>query len=131
MKPWQVLLLCVRVDLGVMAMKNTPYSLKFQNWSFTIKWFNDICRTLVGVGVLALCRVAEGVLYSSSRLGCHLDQLEKFIKEGFMKKKKQKTKHVTTIFFDWEIAFENTWKYGIMRDLHDLGLKISSVGEIN
>ena len=31
--------------------------------------------------------------------------------------------HLTAIFFDLEKIYDTTWKYGIMRDLCDLGLK--------
>ena len=31
--------------------------------------------------------------------------------------------HVITVFFDLEKAYDTTWKYGIMKDLHDAGLK--------
>ena len=53
----QLLTLQVRVDLGVMVMENST-SLKFQNWSLTIRWFSVISRTPRGVGVLPLRRDA-------------------------------------------------------------------------
>ena len=31
--------------------------------------------------------------------------------------------HVVSIFFDLEKAYDTTWKHGIMRDLHDMGLR--------
>ena len=48
----------------------------------------------------------------------HLILLETFIKEAFIRKQ-----HLTAVFFDLEKAYDTTWKYGIMRDLHDLGLR--------
>jgi hypothetical protein len=27
------------------------------------------------------------------------------------------------VFFDLEKAYDTTWKYGILRDLHDMGLR--------
>ena len=48
----------------------------------------------------------------------HLFRLETFVREAFIKKK-----HLTTVFFDLEKAYDTTWKYGIMRDLSDFGLK--------
>ena len=48
----------------------------------------------------------------------HLVRLETFVREAFIKKK-----HLTTVFFDLEKAYDTTWKYGIMRDLSDFGLK--------
>ena len=49
----------------------------------------------------------------------HLVYLETFIREAFITKKK----HLTAIFFDLEKAYDSTWKYGILRDVHTLGLK--------
>ena len=48
----------------------------------------------------------------------HLVRLENFIRDAFIKKE-----HIVSIFFDLEKAYDTTWKYGIMRDLYDLGLK--------
>ena len=46
-----------------------------------------------------------------------LVRLETFIREAFIKKE-----HLVTIFFDLEKAYY-TWKYGIMKNIHDIGLK--------
>ena len=48
----------------------------------------------------------------------HLVLLETFIRESFIKKE-----HLTAVFFDLEKAYDTTWKYGIMRDLDNFGLK--------
>ena len=48
----------------------------------------------------------------------HLVCLETFVREAFIKKE-----HLTAVFFDLEKAYDTTWKYGIMRDLSDFGLK--------
>ena len=48
----------------------------------------------------------------------HLIRLETLIRNSFIKKK-----HVTVIFFDIEKAFDTTWKYGILKDLHSMGLR--------
>ena len=34
-----------------------------------------------------------------------------------------KKEHCVAIFFDLEKAYDTTWKYGIMKDLHDTGLR--------
>ena len=34
-----------------------------------------------------------------------------------------KKEHVVAVFFDLEKAYDTTWKYGILRDLHELGVK--------
>ena len=41
-----------------------------------------------------------------------------FIREAFIKKE-----NLVTIFFDLEKAYDTTWKYGIMKNIHDIGLK--------
>ena len=48
----------------------------------------------------------------------HLLRLESFIRDAFVKKE-----HVVAVFFDLEKAYDTTWKHGIMKDLHKLGLK--------
>ena len=45
-------------------------------------------------------------------------RLETFIREAFIKKE-----HLVAVFFDLEKAYDTTWKYGIMNDLHEIGLK--------
>ena len=45
-------------------------------------------------------------------------RLETFIRDAFIK-----TEHVAAVFFDLEKAYDTTWRYGILRDLHELGLK--------
>ena len=48
----------------------------------------------------------------------HLIRLESFIRDAFVKKE-----HVVAVFFALEKAYDTTWKYGIMKDLHKSGLK--------
>ena len=48
----------------------------------------------------------------------HLVRFETFIREGFIKKE-----HVVSVFFDLESAYDTTWKYGIMNDLYDFGIR--------
>ena len=40
-------------------------------------------------------------------------RLESFVREAFIQKQ-----HVTSIFFDLEKAYDTTWKFGILKDLH-------------
>ena len=47
-----------------------------------------------------------------------LVRLETFIRNAFLK-----GEHVTVVFFDIEKAFDTTWKTGILRDLHKMGLR--------
>lgn len=48
----------------------------------------------------------------------HQIRLESYIREVFIR-----IERVATVFFDLEKSYENTWEYGIMRDLHGFGLK--------
>ena len=48
----------------------------------------------------------------------HLVRFESFIRDAFIKKE-----HLVSVFFDLEKAYDTTWKYGIMNDLSELGLK--------
>ena len=45
-------------------------------------------------------------------------KLETHIREALIK-----GEHIVTIFFDLEKAYDTAWKYGVLRDLKDLGLK--------
>jgi len=47
-----------------------------------------------------------------------LVRLETFVREAFVNKQ-----HTVAIFFDLEKAYDTTWKYGIMKDLFDTGLR--------
>ena len=48
----------------------------------------------------------------------NLIRLETFIRDAFIKKE-----HVVVVFFDLEKAYDTTWRYGILRDLHELELR--------
>ncbi|GBM47140.1 putative RNA-directed DNA polymerase from transposon X-element [Araneus ventricosus] len=48
----------------------------------------------------------------------NLLKLETAIREAFVRKK-----HLVSIFFDIEKAYDRTWRYGILKDLSDIGLK--------
>ena len=48
----------------------------------------------------------------------HLVHFESFVREAFIKKE-----HIVSVFFDVESAYETTWKYGIMNDLHEFGIR--------
>ena len=45
-------------------------------------------------------------------------RLESFIRDAFVKKE-----HVVAVFFDLQKAYDTTWTYCIMKDLHKLDLK--------
>ena len=47
-----------------------------------------------------------------------LVRLESFVREAFVR-----GEHVVSVFFDLEKAYDTTWKYGILKDLQDVGLK--------
>ena len=48
----------------------------------------------------------------------HLVRLESYIRDAFLNKQE-----VVSVFFDLEKAYDNTWKYGILQDLHEAGLR--------
>ena len=48
----------------------------------------------------------------------HLVRLETFIRRAFVR-----DEHVISVFFDLRKAYDTTWKYGILRDLHSIGLR--------
>ena len=48
----------------------------------------------------------------------HLIRLESFIRETFIKRE-----HMIAVFFDLEKAYDTTGKYGILKDLHALGIR--------
>ena len=48
----------------------------------------------------------------------HLIRLETFIRDAFVNRE-----HVVSVFFDFEKAYDSTWRYSILKDLHDLGLR--------
>ena len=47
----------------------------------------------------------------------HLVRFETFVREAFINRQ-----HVESVFFYLESAHDTTWKYGILKDLHDFGL---------
>ena len=48
----------------------------------------------------------------------HLGRLETFIRDAFIHKQ-----HLVAVFFDLQKAYDTTWKYGILQDLHSMGLR--------
>ena len=48
----------------------------------------------------------------------HLVSLERYIRDAFAQKQQ-----AVGLFFDLEKAYETTWQYGIIRDLHRIGLR--------
>jgi len=47
-----------------------------------------------------------------------LIRLESYIRKAFVRRE-----HVVSVFFDLEKAYDTTWKYGILRDLHEAGIR--------
>ena len=48
----------------------------------------------------------------------HLVRFETFCREAFIH-----NQHLVLVFFDLKKAYDTTWKYGIMKDLHGFGLR--------
>ena len=64
-----------------------------------------------------------GFVFSKKRLKftnyiCCLIHFKTNIREAFIK-----NEDLTAIFFDLEKAYDMMWKYGVMKDLHDLDMK--------
>ena len=47
----------------------------------------------------------------------HLVRIETFIRDAFIH-----NQHLVAVFFDLQKAYDTTWKYGILKDLHNMGL---------
>ena len=56
----------------------------------------------------------------------HLVKIETHVREALIK-----NEHIVAIFFDLEKAYDTTWKYGILRDMHEAGLRGHLPGFIN
>ena len=48
----------------------------------------------------------------------HLVSLERYLRDAFARRQQ-----AVGLFFDLEKAYETTWQYGIIRDLHRIGLR--------
>ena len=48
----------------------------------------------------------------------HLVRIETFIRDAFIR-----NQHLLAVFFDLQKAYDTTWKYGILQDLHSMGLR--------
>ena len=51
-----------------------------------------------------------------------LVRLETFIRDALVNKE-----HAVSVFFDLEKAYDTTWKYGILKDLHNIRLVIYQI----
>ena len=108
--------------------KNTSYPENYRPIALT----SCHCKTLKRIVDLHLVWYLETYNLISNKQcgykkkkkrGCteHLKTLESYIREGFIKKHKKK--HIITIFFNLEKAYDSTWKFGIIKDLYDLKLR--------
>ena len=48
----------------------------------------------------------------------HLVRLRTFIRDAFIQ-----NQHLVAVFFDLQKAYNTIWKYGILQDLHNMGLR--------
>ena len=48
----------------------------------------------------------------------HIIRLESFVREAFVNRQ-----HAVAVFFDLEKAYDTAWRYGVMQDLHNAGLR--------
>ena len=73
-----------------------------------------------------VCFLESSSLIMEAQSGCRktrstmdpLVRFETFEREGFLN-----GEHVVSIYFNLEKAYDTTWKYGIMKDLHDMDLR--------
>ena len=57
--------------------------------------------------------------YRSNRSAVdHLVRLETFIRDAFIH-----NQHLVAVFFDLQKAYDTAWKYGILKNLHNMGLR--------
>ena len=64
-----------------------------------------------------LTKFQAGFRFERSTLD-QLVRLDSFIRDAF-----NNNEHVVGVFFDLSKAYDTTWRYGIMRDLHKMGLR--------
>ena len=81
-----------------------------------------LCKTLERmINTRLIWFLESNSLITNFQCGCRSNRItvDHFVRlETFVKKE-----HLTAVFFDLEKAYDTTWKYGIMRDLSDFGLK--------
>jgi hypothetical protein len=73
-------------------------------------------KTLARLFIFILRNVTEMILPWGTSISC--SRFETFIRNAFAKKE-----HAASIVFDLEKAYDTTWKYYILKDLFDTGLK--------
>ena len=86
-----------------------------------------ICKTVERmVNERLVWYLEENVLLAKQQCGYrsnrstvdHLVRLETFIRDAFIQ-----NQHLMAVFFDLQKAYDTTWKYGILQDLHNMGLR--------
>ena len=83
---------------------NPTYNTVFRPNYFTL--FQNKPNAIPTFGI----RIAPSLNYAGIKV--------RNIQEAFMKKQ-----HLVTTFFDLEKAYDTIWKYGIMKNTHDISLK--------
>ena len=86
-----------------------------------------ICKTVERmVNERLVWYLEKNGLLAKQQCGCrsnrstvdHLVHLETFIRDAFIQ-----NQHLVAVFFDLQKAYDTTWKYGILQDLHNMGLR--------
>ena len=65
--------------------------------------------------------ILNGIQCGFRKSKCTIDQLirlESAVREAFIRRE-----HIVAVYFDLEKAYDTTWKYGIMKDLFEAGLR--------
>ena len=70
------------------------------------------------LGSSSLIMEAQSGFWKTRSTMDHLVRFETFVREGFLN-----GEHVVSIFLDLEKAYDTTWKYGIMNNIHDMDLR--------
>ena len=103
--------------------KNSQYPSNYRPIALT----SCLCKTMERmVNKRLVWLIESNNLYTNSQCGFrsqrstmdHVVRLETSIREANIQRQ-----HLIAVFFDLEKAYETTWRYGIMKDLHNMGLR--------